>query len=104
MLSRLYGRVPYCENVWTVSIATKNQKDQSGFRVGRSCIDNVFCVKQIMKKTLGTGRELHLLFVDFTKSYDNVPGNQLCSVLQETRITKSPIDVKIQELYNKRYM
>jgi hypothetical protein len=43
-------------------------EEQSGFRVGRSCIDNIFCITQMIEKKKATNRELYLLFIDLTKA------------------------------------
>ena len=48
-------------------------EEQSGFQAGRSCIDNIYCITQMIKKKKATDRELHLLFIDLTKAYDSVP-------------------------------
>jgi len=53
--SRIYGRI------LTKLVATeyKNMEleEQSGFRAGRSCIDNNFCITQMVEKKKATNRE-----------------------------------------------
>jgi hypothetical protein len=54
--SRIYGRIL----VKLVELEYKNMEmeEQSGFRAGRSCINNIFCIKQIIEKKKATIREL----------------------------------------------
>ena len=51
-------------------------EEQSGFRAERSCIDNIFCILQMIEKKKATNRELHLLLIDLTKAYDSAPLNK----------------------------
>jgi len=55
-----------------VELGYKNMEmeELSGFRTGRSCIDNIFCITQTIEEKKATNRELHLLFIDLTKAYD----------------------------------
>jgi hypothetical protein len=50
--------------------------EQSGFRAGRLRIDNTFCITQMIEKKKSTSRELHIMFIDLTKTYDSVPLNK----------------------------
>jgi len=67
-------------------------EEQSGFRAGRSCIGNIFCITQMIEKKKVTNRELHLLFIDLTKAYDSVPLNKLWEPLD-----KSTINTRLME-------
>ena len=68
-MSRLYGKIlrDLTEEV------NKDEEEQSGFRTGQSCTDNIFCMKQIIEKRNGTNQETHLLYVDLTIAYDSIP-------------------------------
>jgi RNase P protein component len=48
-------------------------EDQSGFRAGRSCTDNLFILQQILEKRKGVNEETRLAIVDLEKAYDYVP-------------------------------
>jgi hypothetical protein len=48
-------------------------EERAGFRAGRSTIDHVFCLKELIEKKLSVDQPLHLLFVDLEKAYDSVP-------------------------------
>ena len=60
---RLYGRILRDR----IEKEIVDQEEQSGFRPGRSCIDNVFCLKQMIEKTLAHNSELHIAFIDLKK-------------------------------------
>lgn len=62
--------------------------EQCGFRGGRSCIDNIFCLKQIIEKRISLNREVHLFFIDLSKAYNNVPTSKLWEVLRKTSINQ----------------
>jgi hypothetical protein len=42
-------------------------EEQAGFRTGRSTIDHVFRLKQLIEKKMSVDQSLHLLFVDLEK-------------------------------------
>ena len=56
-------------------------QSQSGYRHGRSTIDGIFGLQQLMKKTREQHRCLHIALVDFVKSFDNVNGELLFIIL-----------------------
>jgi hypothetical protein len=56
-------------------------KEQAGYRAGRSTVDHVFCLKQLIEKKMSVDQPLHLLFVDLEKAYDSVPLKNLWKVL-----------------------
>lgn len=94
--SRVYGRV--LRELIEEEYSNQDAEEQSGFRAGRSCTDNLFCLKQIMEKKINTGRSIHLLFIDLAKAYDNVPVSMLWEAMEETNINNVIIKT-IQELY-----
>lgn len=94
--SRLYGRV--LRDLVETEYELIEAEEQNGFRAGRSCMDNIFCLKQLMEKKISTGRELHLLFIDLAKAYDNVPIQRLWKALENTNISTRVIKA-IKELY-----
>jgi hypothetical protein len=68
-------------------------EEQAGFQAGRSCIDNIFCLTEMIEKKKATNRELHLLFIDLKKAYDSIPLNKLWETLDglsiNTRLIKA---------------
>lgn len=65
----------------------QEEEEQSSFRTGRSCTDNIFCSKQLTEKHLSTNPEIHLIFIDWLKAYDTIPLNKLCNMLRQTNIS-----------------
>ena len=47
-----------------VAVCSQINTKQAGFRAGRSTIDHVFCLKQLIEKKMSVDQSLHLLFVD----------------------------------------
>ena len=45
-------------------------EEQAGFRAGRSTIDHIFCLRQLIEKKMAVNQPLHLIFVDLEKAYD----------------------------------
>ena len=39
-------------------------QEQSGFRSGRSCLDNTFTLKQVLEKRIARNMDTHLIFID----------------------------------------
>jgi hypothetical protein len=73
-------------------------EEQAGFRAGRSTIDHVFCLKQLIEKKMSVNQPLHLLYVDLEKPYDSVPLKNLWKALKYYNISNSIIRA-IKTLY-----
>jgi hypothetical protein len=73
-------------------------KEQAGFLAGRSCIDDILCIIQMIEKKKATNRELHFLFIDLTKAYDSTPLNKLWEILDGLAINTRLIEA-IKALY-----
>lgn len=69
ILSRLYE--------WTIcdllELEYGEQEDlkQSEFRTGRTCTDNILCLKQLFEKRSAFNQRVHLIF-NFQRAYDTV--------------------------------
>ena len=63
---------------------------------GRSCVDNIFCLKHTVK-SLAVGQKTHLLFIDLRKAYDCIPHMTLLKTLEDTQIQNTIIGA-IKEL------
>ena len=75
------------------------EEEQCSFRVGRSCTDNLFCLKQVIEKKLERNRATHLIFLDLHQAYDNIPIVKLWKVFQDTNINHILIRA-VQNLYD----
>ena len=68
--SRLYGRI--LKDFIEEEIRMRESEEQSGFRAGRSRMNNIFCLKQVVEKELEVGNQIHVLFIDLKKVCDNL--------------------------------
>jgi len=94
VMSRLCGKILRD----LIEEENKDEEEQSGFRTGRSCTENIFCMKQVIEKRNATNQETNLLFVDLTKAYDSIPILKLWEVLGELNINNTLIKA-LQNLY-----
>ena len=49
--------------------------NQFGFMPGRSTIEIIFLIRQVMERFREQKKELHLVFIDLEKAYDKIPRN-----------------------------
>jgi len=94
VMIRLYGKILRD----LIEEENKDEEEQSGFRTGRSCTDNIFYMKQVIEKRNATNQDTHLLFVDFTKAYNIIPILKLWEVLGGSNINNTLIKA-LQNLY-----
>lgn len=100
IFSRMYGRIlkKFVEQEFT----TLEIEEQAGFRTGRSTMDHIFSIRQLIEKRITFQQPLHLVFVDLEKAYDNVPWNKLWASLKQYKINNIIIQA-IRNLYDKSY-
>lgn len=72
---------PYAENIVG--------EYQVGFRPGRSTIDQLFTVKQVLDKCWEYNVEVHQIFEDFKQAYDSVNRNALFRIMLQFGIPKN---------------
>ena len=48
------------------------REEQSGFRQGRGCMDQVFAVRQVCEKYLANFKDVFWAFMDLEKAYDTI--------------------------------
>jgi len=72
-MARVYGKIlsKKIDNEYSDFEA----EEQAGFRAGRSAVDNLFCLTQAIEKKTQFQQEIHLLYVDLKKAYDNTKQN-----------------------------
>ena len=52
-------------------------ENQSGFIPGKSCVDNLFIIQQLIEKHISHNHAIFLAFIDLEKAYDSVPHSNL---------------------------
>lgn len=95
--SKIYGLI--IRGLIEQQYQAEEAEEQNGFRAGRSCLDNLFCLTQIVQKKLATGRELHLVFLDISKAYNNVLLKKLWSVMESSNINSTLVRA-VKNLYD----
>jgi len=80
IFSRVYGKIT--KHFLEQEYSQIKTAEQAGFRAGRSTIDHIFCLRQLIEKNMAVNQPLHLLFVDLEKAYDGVPLKNLWKVLE----------------------
>ena len=61
-------------------------EEKAGFRAGRSAIDHIFCLRQLIGIKMAVNGPLHLLFVDLEKADHSVPIKNLWKALEPYNI------------------
>ena len=84
-MGRLYGRIIKQR----IEMEIEDMEEQSGFRAGRSCTDNLFVLQQILEKRISRNLSTHLIFVDLEKAYDTVPLKKLFEILPGAGLSKT---------------
>ena len=57
-------------------------EEQTGFRRGRCCMDQIFALRNILEQSLEWNTSLCINFIDFQKAFDSVHGESLWKILQ----------------------
>jgi hypothetical protein len=70
-------------------------ENQSGFRRGRSCIDNVFALNQIIEKRREFNLETHIAFTDLEKALDRIHKSKVWETLDKRGYPKHLINILI---------
>jgi hypothetical protein len=100
IFSRLYGKIiKYFLEREFFQIETEEQAE---FRAGRSTIEHIFSLKQLIEKKMAVDQPLHLLFVDLERAYESVPLKNLWKVLEHYSISNSTIRA-IKRLYENSF-
>jgi hypothetical protein len=69
---------------------TSVTKSEFGFMLGRSTMEAIFLVRQLMERYKEQKKGMHMVFIDLKKAYDKIPRNVLLWALEKH---KSPSKV-----------
>ena len=86
--------IPVCHKVLTIIIKEKLEpyienglgEYQSGFRKGRSTIDHIFTIRNIMEKCWQYNKDIWQIFVYFKQAYDSINRASLWNIMAEFSI------------------
>ena len=65
---------------------------------GKGTTDAIFALKMLMEKYREGQRELHCVFVDLQKTYDRVPGEELCYCMRKSGMAEKYVRL-VQDMY-----
>jgi hypothetical protein len=77
---------------------TNVTENQFGFMPGRSTMDAIFLIRQLMKRCREQKKDLHIIFIGLVKSYDKVPRNVMWWALQKHKVSSKYITL-IKDMY-----
>ena len=77
---KVYGRI-LIERVIENSDGQVGE-EQSGFRIGRSCADQIFVLRQVCEKMRERKKRVYVAFMDLEKAYDRVDRDAMWQVLR----------------------
>ena len=78
---------------------TSVTKNQFGFMPGRSTMEAIFLIRQLMKKYREQKKDLHMVFIDQEKAYDKVTRNVMWWTLEKHKVLTKYINL-IKNMYN----
>ena len=82
----------------TAAVDTLLRQEQAGFRKGRSCIDHIFVLRQILEQSHEWNSSLYVVFVDFEKAFDSLHRASLWKILRHYGFPQKLVSI-IKSLY-----
>jgi hypothetical protein len=74
------------------------EDEQQGFRTGRSCVDAIFILKQVMEKFIEYNKPTYLCFIDLKKAFDQIIVQDVIKILQSKNVPEQMITL-INNIY-----
>ena len=81
------------------AIDSKIRQEQAGFRSGRSCSDQIFTLRQILKQSKEWNSSLYVNFLDIEKAFDSIHRESLWKILRHYGIPLKLVNI-IKMLYD----
>ena len=69
------------------------RENQAGFRMGRSCVDQCFALRQVIEKSLEMQLPVKVNFIDFKAAFDSVHRDSLWKVLRSYGIPEKIVNI-----------
>ncbi|KAI0215988.1 hypothetical protein LSAT2_031965, partial [Lamellibrachia satsuma] len=74
------------------------RQEQAGFKRGKSCIDHIFTLRQILEQSTEWNSTIYIAFIDFEKAFDSLHRESLWRILRHYGIPQKMVNV-IKILY-----
>ena len=78
---------------------TSVTKNQFGFMPGRSTMEAIFLVRQLMERYREHKKDLHMVFIDLEKAYDKIPRNVMWWALEKHKVPAKYITL-MKDMYD----
>jgi hypothetical protein len=78
---------------------TNVTKNQFGFMPGKSTMEVIFLIRQLMERCREQKKDMHIVFIDLEKAYDKVPRNVMWWALQKHNVSIKYITL-IKDMYD----
>jgi hypothetical protein len=72
-------------------LVTNVTENQFGFMSGRSTMEAIFLLRQLMERCREQMKDLHMIFIDLEKAYDKVTRNVMWWALQKYKVSSKYI-------------
>jgi Reverse transcriptase (RNA-dependent DNA polymerase) len=77
---------------------TTVSKNQFGFMPGRSTMEAIFLIRQLMKRHREQKKDLYMIFIDLEKAYDKIPKNIMWWALKRKLVPTKYVTL-IKDMY-----
>jgi hypothetical protein len=74
--------------------------NQFGFMLGRSTMEAIFLIRQVMERYKEQKKDLHMVFIDLKKTYDKIPRNLMWWALDKHKVLTKYVTL-IKDMYDK---
>jgi hypothetical protein len=78
---------------------TNVTENQFGFMTGRSTMEVIFLIRQLMERYREQKKDLHMVFIDLEKAYDKVTRNIMWWALHKHKVSTKYINL-IKDMYD----
>jgi hypothetical protein len=78
---------------------TNVTENQFGFMPGRSTMEAIFLIRQLMEKCREQKKDMHIVFINLKKVYDKMPRNIMWLALQKHKVSTKYITL-IKDMYD----
>jgi hypothetical protein len=78
---------------------TNVTENQFGFMSGRSTMETIFLIRQLMERYREHKKDMHMVFIDLEKAYDKVSRNIMWWALQKHKVSTKYITL-IKDMYD----